>query len=51
MTRRSRVATFGVMVILTLEFATDTPEFSHEEIERQFAELGRELATESPDPR
>jgi hypothetical protein len=31
------------MVILTLAFADDTPELSHEEIERQIAEFEREF--------
>jgi ribosomal protein L29 len=39
------------MIALLLAFTADCPELSHEEIERQIAELERELATERPDPR
>jgi hypothetical protein len=39
------------MVIFTLAFNDDSPELTHEEIERAIAELERQLAaTETPQP-
>jgi hypothetical protein len=37
------------MIVLTLAFADDTPELSHEEIERQIAEFEREFAEHQQD--
>jgi hypothetical protein len=32
------------MILMTFEFTSDSPELSHEEIERQIAEFEREFA-------